>query len=313
MLPGKPMKMPKSVIDLICPETLIAAIVILGEFLPGIGLALLETERNATPLFVDVEHHDLDFLAGMHDFGGIDVLVGPIHFRDVHQTLDAVFDLDEGAVIGNVRDLAEYTRIGRIAARNVLPRIGAELLETQRHARALAVELENAHVDLIADLDDFGRVLDALPGHVGDVQQAIDAAEIDEGAVVGQVLDRTAHHRAFLQVVHQRTALGRELLLHHRAARHDDVVALLVELDDFELERLALEIGGVAHRPHVHQRAGQKGAHMIDLDREAALDAAGDDAGDDFAGIECLLEPRPGTRSLGLLARQTRFARAVLD
>jgi hypothetical protein len=32
-------------------------------------------------------------------------------------------------------------------------------------------------------------MLDALPGHVGDVQQAVDAAQIHEGAVVGEVLD----------------------------------------------------------------------------------------------------------------------------
>ena len=52
---------------------------------------------------------------------------------------------------------------------------------------------------------------------------------------------------------------------------------------------------------------------MIDLDREAALDAAGDDAGDDLAVIEGLLEARPGAGALGLLARQARLAGAILD
>jgi len=50
---------------------------------------------------------------------------------------------------------------------------------------------------------------------------------------------------------------------------------------------------------------------MIDLDREAAFDAAGNDAGDDFAGIEGGLEPRPGPGALGLLARQARLAGAA--
>ena len=110
---------------------LVAAIVVLGELLPRIGLALLETERDAASLLVDVQHHDLDFLAGVHDLGGIDVLVGPVHLRDVHQALDAVFDLDEGAVVGDVGDLAEHARAGRIAAGDVLPRIRAELLEAE--------------------------------------------------------------------------------------------------------------------------------------------------------------------------------------
>src|SRR5262249_47166578 len=159
---------------------LVATVVVLGELLPGIRLALLETERDATPLLVDIEHHDLDFLAGVHDLGGIDVLVGPVHLRDVHQALDAVLDLDEGAVVGDVGDLAEHPRAGRVAPGDVLPGIGAELLETQAHARALAVELEDAYLDLIAYLDDLGRMLDAFPRHVGDMQQAVYATEVDE-------------------------------------------------------------------------------------------------------------------------------------
>src|ERR1700728_1259668 len=295
------------------PGDLVAAVVVLGELLPRVGLALLQAEGDAAPLLVDVEHHDLDLLPGVHHLGGVDVLVGPVHLRHVHQALDAVLDLDERAVVSDVGDLAEHAGAGRITPRDVLPRVGAELLEPQADARALAVELENAHVQLIAHLDDLGRVLDALPRHVGDVQQAVDAAEIDERAVIGEILHRTAHHRALLQVVHQRGALGGEFLLDHGAARHHDVIALLVELDDFELERLAFEVRGVAHRAHIHQRAGQEGAHVLDLDSETALDAPGDDAGHDLGLVERLLEAGPGAGALGFLARQPGLAGTVLD
>src|SRR5579862_5241268 len=156
-------------------------------------------------------------------------------------------------------------------------------------------------------------MLDASPRHVGDVQQPIDAAKIDEGAVIGEVLDGAAHHRPFLQIVHERVALGGEFLLDDRAARHHDIVALLVELDDLEFQRLAFEITGVAYRTHVHQRARQKRTHVIDLNGKAALDAAGNYAGDDLAIVEGFLEARPGARTLGFLARQTGFAGAILD
>jgi hypothetical protein len=145
------------------------------------------------------------------------------------------------------------------------------------------------------------------------MQQAIDATEIYERAVVGEVLDRAAHHGAFLQVIHERRALRGELLLHHRAPRDHDVIALLIELDDFELERLALEIGSVAHRAHIDERAGQKRAYVLDLDRETSLDASGDDSGNDLGLVESLLEARPGAGALGLLAREARLAGAVLD
>ena len=67
-------------------------------------------------------------------------------------------------------------------------------------------------------LNDLGRMLDALPRHIGDMQQAVDAAEIDECAVVGQVLDDTLDRIAFLQLFQQLLALGRVFLLDDGAA-----------------------------------------------------------------------------------------------
>src|SRR6185312_9714355 len=110
---------------------LVATVVVLGELLPGVRVALLETERNTAALFVHVEHHDLDFLTGVHHLGRVDVLVGPVHFGHVHQALDAVLDLDERAVVGDVGDLAEHAGVRRVAPGDVLPRICAELLQTQ--------------------------------------------------------------------------------------------------------------------------------------------------------------------------------------
>jgi hypothetical protein len=144
------------------------------------------------------------------------------------------------------------------------------------------------------------------------VQQAVDAAEIHERTVVGEVLDGSLDDCAFLQVLHERAALGGELLLDHRTPRHHDVIALLIELDDLELEGLAFEIRRIAHGAHVDERPGKERADVLDLHREAALDAAGDHAGDDLGFVEGLLEARPCTGTLGLLARQPGFTRAVL-
>src|ERR1700676_4320778 len=110
---------------------LVAAVVVLGELLPRVGLALLDTETDAAAFLIDVEHHDLDFLADVHHLGWIHVLVGPVHLRDMYQALDAFFDFDEAAVIGDIRHLAEQTRVGRIAPRDVLPGVRAQLFEAQ--------------------------------------------------------------------------------------------------------------------------------------------------------------------------------------
>ena len=61
------------------------------------------------------------------------------------------------AVVGDVGDLAEQARAFRVAARDADPRIVAQLLEAQRDAVLLGVELQHLGADLVADLDHFGR------------------------------------------------------------------------------------------------------------------------------------------------------------
>ena len=167
--------------------------------------------------------------------------------------------------------------------------------------------------ELLADLHHLARVAHAAPGHVGDVQQAVDAAEVDERAVLGDVLDHAVDDRAFGQRLEQLGALLAHRGLDHRAARQHDVVALAVELDDLELHRLAFERRHVLDGTRVEQRAGQEGADAVDEDGQAALDLAGDGAGDEVAGLQRVLERQPRGQALGLVARQDGVAVAVLD
>src|SRR5581483_1179436 len=288
-------------------------VVVGGELLPRIRLALLHAERDAAALGVDVEHHHLDFVAQLHDLGRMHVLIGPIHLGHVHQAFHARLDFDERAVVGDIRHLAEQARAFRIAPRDIDPRIIAQLLEAERHAIALAVVAQHFRFDFVADLQHFGRMLYALPREIGDMQQAVDAAEIDKRTIVGQVLDHALDHLTFLEVGEQRLAFRGNFLLDHRAARDDDVRALAVDLDDFEFELFAFEITRVAYRTYVDERTGEEGAHAIDSNGVAAFDFTGHDAGDDGLILERLLEILPRFDAAGFLAREQGFAGAVLD
>ena len=80
------------------------------------------------------------------------------------------------------------------------------------------------------------RMADPAPAHVGDVQEAVDAAQVDERAEVGDVLDRALADLADLD-------LGEQLLLHllalvldQLAAADDDVAPALVDLEDHALD-----------------------------------------------------------------------------
>src|SRR6267142_436276 len=283
------------------------------ELFPGIGKALLHPERDAAPLLVDLEDHDLDLVAERDHLRRMHVLVGPVHLRHVHQALDALLDLDESAVVGEIGDLAEQARPGRVAARQADPGVFAELLHAQGHAVLLGVELEHLRGDLVADREHLGGVLHATPREIGDVEEPVYPAEVDERAVVGDVLDDALDGGAFLQVGEQRLALGALRCLEHRAPRHDHVVPFAVELDDLELHLLALVGHGVLHRTDVHQRPGQERSNSVGHHGEAALHFAGNHSLDEGAGFERLLQIEPGGEALGLVARQARFAVAVLE
>jgi hypothetical protein len=145
------------------------------------------------------------------------------------------------------------------------------------------------------------------------MQQAVDAAEVDESAVIGQVLDDAAELRAFLEILEQAVALGAEFLLDDGSSRDNYVIALAIELDDLEFESRPFERDRIANGPDVDERARQERAHELDIDSEAAANAAADRALDDLAFVEGAFEVDPGSRPLGLFAREARFAEAVLD
>ena len=109
---------------------------------------------------------------------------------NVNETFDAFLELHERAVRNEVRDLAFDLLAGRESLFDLVPRILLRLLQAERDALLLLVDVENDDFELLTDLEQFARMTEAAPGHVGDVEQAIHAIEIDERAEIGQVLDR---------------------------------------------------------------------------------------------------------------------------
>ena len=287
--------------------------VLLGEGLPRVLKRLLQAERDAALHLIDLEDHDLDLLGGGDDLARVDVLLRPGHLGDVDQALDARLQLHERAVIGDVRDAALELRADRIAGGDALPRIGEELLDAERDAVRLVVDLDDLHLHRLADVHDLGRVVHAPPRHVGDVQEAVDAAEIDERAVFGDVLDHAVDDLALLEVRHELGALLGAALLEHGAARHDDVAAAAVHLEDLERLRHAHERADVAHRTDVDLAARQERHGAVEIDRVAALDLVEDDAVDALAGLEGLLELHPRFLAARLVAGDDGLAQRILD
>src|ERR1700761_9632537 len=286
---------------------------LLDEHFPGIAHGLLETERNAPLDRIDFQDLHFDFLRSRNDLAGMHVLLGPRHFRDVDQAFDARLQFDERAVVGDVGDAAGEARVERILGLDALPRIVQQLLHAERDAVGLVVDLDDLDLDGLAGGEHLGRVIDPAPGDIGDVEQAVDAAEVDERTVVGDVLDDAVDHLTLFEVLHQLLALLGTGLFQNRAARHHDVAAAAIHLEDLERLRVVHQRSNVADRTDIDLRARQEGDRAVEVDREAALDLVEDDAVNLLVVVEGLLELAPAFLAARLVARQHGFAECVLD
>ena len=67
--------------------------------------------------------------------------------------------------------------------------LAVRCLRPQGDLFLLVIDVQDLHFDLLVDGDQFGRMVDPSPAHVGDVQESVDAAQVDEGAELGDILD----------------------------------------------------------------------------------------------------------------------------
>ncbi len=280
-----------------------------------VALELLDAQRNALALDVDGNDHRFDFVTLLVIAHRLFAGNAPGKIGQVNQAVDATRQADEDSEVCDRLDLATDLVAFLVIGGELFPGIGLALLHAQRNAAAVLVDLENHHLHLVAELH-HARGVNVLVGpvHLGHVHQPLDALlDLDERAVVGDVLDDALDGGAFLQRREQLLALGACGLLEHGAARYHHVVALAVELDDLEFEILAFVGVGVLHRADVHQRTGQEGANAVHHDREPAFDLAVDQALHQGTLFHRLFQIVPGGQALGLFPRQAGFPVAILE
>ena len=125
-------------------------------------------------------------------------LASPRHIRNVQQAVDPFFQLDESTVVGKVADLSSNLFAGWVLLFDFVPRVLLSLLHTQRHLFARLVDAQHADIDLVADVNQFARMIDSFhPRHFTDVDQALDARlKLHKGTVVHHVDDFTFLNRS---------------------------------------------------------------------------------------------------------------------
>src|SRR5947209_4505061 len=158
----------------------------LARRLPRIaGRDLAEGEREALLGRIDLTHPSGDGLA--------DLEVGRLHaerkLRHVNETIEPRLDFDEEAEIGRAEDAAAELRAGRVAILDVAPGIALEFFHREGDALPVVLDFDDADVDFLSDLHQLLRIADAAAAHLRNVEKAVDAAEVDEGAKRHERLD----------------------------------------------------------------------------------------------------------------------------
>ena len=190
---------------------------------PRIAQRLFEAERNAPVRRIHAKHHHFHRVARLDHIGGLAHLLGPGHLGEMHQAFDALFQFHERAEIGDARHAALDALADLVLLGHQVPGVRLKLLESERNPLLGGIHLEDPRLHLVAHLEHIGGLVDAAPGNVGHVQQRIHAADIDEGAVIGQAAHRALHGLAFLDLGVALVLVGALFLFEHRAAVHHHV------------------------------------------------------------------------------------------
>ena len=103
------------------------------------------------------------------------------------------------------------------------------------------------------------------------MDEPVGSTEVDERAVRGHAADLAGDDVADLELLEQLLALARAILILCGALRHDQPVALAVDLEDLHRDLRPDQLHEVAAELPRHLAAGQESAQAHDVDDQSAL------------------------------------------
>ena len=189
--------------------------------------------------------------------------------------------------------------------------MGGQLLETQGDTLLLLIEVKDDDLDLLIEGDNLFRMVDTAPGEIGDMDETVNTAEVDEYAVVGDVLDGSFENLTLLKLGDEFGPLLLLLGLEQSLVGYDDIAELLVDLDDLEVHgRIDIYIV-VADRLDIDLGSREERLDAEDIDNHAALGTGLDEALDDIAGLVGRIDHVPGLEGAGLPVGEDELTLAV--
>ena len=138
-------------------------------------------------------------------------------------------------------------------------------------------------------------MVDAFPGNIGNVQQAVDASfQFNKGTIIGDIFHHAFEHLTFAQVGDQLGAFFCAGFFQHGAAGNDYITAVAVHLKYLERLRVAHQRINITDWPDIDLTSGQEGDCAREIDGKATFDAAKNNAIDPFFGFKSFFQYGPG-------------------
>ena len=189
-----------------------------------------------------------------------------------------------------------------------------ELLEAERDALALPVDVENLDLELLADLHHLRRDAEMRP-HDMSVMWSRPSTPPRSMNAPKSVMFLTTPFRtwSFCSSFISFSRLPARSALEDHAARDDDVAAALVELDDLELVLLAEQLVDVRHATQRDLRAGEERVDAHEVDDHTALDLLDERAFDRLIVLVGDADALPHAHEVGFLLREDDRAFLVLE
>ena len=235
-------------------------------------------------VLLDRRDLDVNGIADFDDFGRMrDLMIGEL--ADMDKAVDAGNEFRERAERHDADDPDVRLVAYRVFLRELVPRIHAVGLVRERNALLFSVESLDGDVNDVADVDDFGRMLDSEPRKLGIVDHAVHSAEIDERAVGGEGSDFAVKLLALFDVRPEFFLFRAALFSLYRADGSVRFLSVGLDLDDLDSLRRADEDVKVVVARHSGQGRGNEYSDAEQFDDHAALDGVSDLALEDLARL----------------------------
>ena len=179
----------------------------------------------------------------------------------MHQAVQTRLQLHKRAEGGDADNLALDDGAFRILLLGHVPRLRLKRLQAQLDALLFLVHTDDLHGHFLTRGHDLGRMLHAMPGQIGHMDEAIHAADVHERAEVGQAANDAGHDLILLDLLPSLLLLVEQIGL----AAGDDALLRLVHLDDLDGHRLAHELADVLDEAagQVRSRNERTNAHHV--------------------------------------------------